>query len=120
MSSNSLLPCLRLLSGALMFAALGAATAQGPAAPVPIPDPLDPQATVPGLNHRSALEAYRRLGEDQPMSWIKANETVNRIGGWRVYAREATQPEVQPSGVAQPPSANPREQSGPHGGPHRH
>ena len=41
----------------------------------------------------SALATYRRLGDDKPLPWKDANATVNRIGGWRAYAREAQQPE---------------------------
>lgn len=113
-------PFLRLLSGAALLVAMGSVQARGPAAPPPIPDPLDPQAAVPDLNYRSALETYRRLGDDQPVSWIKANETVNRIGGWRAYAREALQPEsVVP--VLQPaPVVNSPDRSGAQSGPHRH
>jgi hypothetical protein len=33
-------------------------------------------------------------------SWREANDTVNRIGGWRAYAREAKPPE------SPPPAAN--------------
>jgi hypothetical protein len=33
--------------------------------------------------------------------WAQANETVNRIGGWRAYAREAQTPEP----AAAPPGA---------------
>jgi hypothetical protein len=39
--------------------------------------------------YSSALAGYRGLGEDRLLPWKQANETVNRIGGWRVYAREA-------------------------------
>ena len=57
----------------------------------------------PGLTHsipgqhahaglRVAVFQYRRLG-DETHPWREANDTVNRIGGWRVYAREAQQPD---------------------------
>ena len=51
---------------------------------------------------------YRRLGEDKRIDWKEANETVNRIGGWRAYAREAQQPDSAasaPAGGAAPASA---------------
>ncbi|MBK9135956.1 MAG: hypothetical protein IPM15_16860 [Betaproteobacteria bacterium] len=60
-------------------------------------DPLDAQARVPALTYRSPLDGYRRLGDDKPVSWQQANETVNRIGGWRAYARQAQQPEAAAS-----------------------
>lgn len=55
-------------------------------------DPLDAQAAVPPARHVSAMSAYRTLAETPVGSWKDANERVNRIGGWRVYAREAAQP----------------------------
>jgi hypothetical protein len=77
-----------------------------PAPPVAV-DPLDPQARVPAASYTSPLSTYRRLGEDKPVPWKQANETVNRIGGWRTYTREAQQPD--PPAPARPASA-----------PHRH
>ncbi len=56
-------------------------------------DPLDARARVPALVYQSSLASYRRLGEDKRVDWKEANETVNRIGGWRAYAREAQQPD---------------------------
>ncbi len=66
-------------------------------------DPLDPQARVPAAAYTSALSTYRRLGEDKPVPWKEANETVNRIGGWRAYAREAQRPDA--AAPARPASA---------------
>ena len=62
--------------------------------PLPRPDPLDAQAAVPPFVHASALAFYRRLGEVPVGSWREANDTVTRIGGWRAYTREASQPEA--------------------------
>lgn len=67
------------------------------------PDPLDPKASVPSLTYESSFKLYRRLGDEQPVSWREANDTVNRIGGWRVYAREAQQPEPAPAAKLTPP-----------------
>ena len=72
-----------------------AAQAQ-PAAHVARPDPLDPKASVPALGYESSFSQYRKLGEEKPVSWRDANDTVTRIGGWRVYAREAQQPDPPP------------------------
>jgi len=65
-------------------------------APAVRPDPLDAKASVPALSYRSSFSRYRGLGEDKPVSWREANDAVARIGGWRVYAREAQQPEPTP------------------------
>jgi hypothetical protein len=55
-------------------------------------DPLDASVAVPPLVYRSTLSTYRRLGDDKPVSWREANDNVARIGGWRAYAREASEP----------------------------
>lgn len=72
-----------------------------PAAQPAKPDPLNPQVSVPPLSYQSSFAQYRRLDDSRPISWREANDTVARIGGWRVYAREA-QPHVGPNDTAQP------------------
>ena len=71
------------------------------------PDPLDAKANVPALSYRSPFLRYRGLSDDKPVSWREANDAVARIGGWRVYAREAQQPEATPSGTDSPTSPKP-------------
>jgi len=66
-------------------------------------DPLDARARVPAITHVSTLASYRRLGDDKPVAWSDANQTVNCIGGWRAYAREAQQPD--PAAPAPAPAA---------------
>lgn len=96
--------CRSLAATALLVAA-STAQAQSASAPAPASapraDPLDAQARVPAVTHRSALATYRRLGEDKPVPWKEANDTVTRIGGWRTYTREAQQPDPQASAPAQ-------------------
>lgn len=75
------------------------------ATPASRPDPLDPRANTPTLVYESPFSQYRRLGDEKPISWREANDTVNRIGGWRVYAREAQQPDPAPA--AKPPAKAP-------------
>ena len=74
-------------------------------------DPLDAQASVPASGYRSALAQYRRLGDDPPIAWREANDTVTRIGGWRTYAREAQQPDAAPAArpVESAPAAKPND-----------
>ena len=92
-------------------------------------DPLDPKAKVPALVYESSLARFRPYGEAKPIAWREANDTVNRIGGWRAYAREAQQadapgeqvpltqapptqaPQAQPP-KAQPPKAQPPKEAG--------
>lgn len=81
----------------LFVSVLATLTAQAQTAvPAARPDPLDPKASVPALRYESSFSQYRRLGDEKPISWREANDTVTRIGGWRVYAREAQQPDPAP------------------------
>lgn len=52
-------------------------------------EPADATASTPLVGYRSPFADYRPLGEDRNTSWKDANDTVGKIGGWRVYAREA-------------------------------
>lgn len=73
-------------------ASVSGALAQGAgvaAAPPGVRDPGDPQAAVPAVRYRSAFERYRANAEVEVGSWRQSNDDVGRIGGWRVYGREA-------------------------------
>lgn len=120
--SSRRLGCCRALAALALLVAASIAQAQGtPARSEAAParaDPLDPQARVPAAPYPSPLAGYRRLGEDTPVSWKAANETVNRIGGWRTYAREAQAPQAAPAaGARVAPAAAPA--SAPAHGGHR-
>ena len=55
----------------------------------------------PGTGRWPGLNAwYLPLGDAQRLGWKQANETVNRIGGWRTYLREAQQPDPAPTAPA--------------------
>lgn len=88
---------------ALLAVGIGSALAQPPRSGTRA-DPLDAAASVPAARHRSAFEHYRRLGDAPAVPWRQANDTVERIGGWRSYAREATAPAAaaSPSASAAP------------------
>ena len=105
---------LRWLTPAALFAAALAVAAQT-AKPASKPDPLDPKANVPPLAYQSSFTQYHPLGDARPIAWREANDTVARIGGWRVYAREAQQPEPAPpaKAPAPTPAATPAEISKP-------
>lgn len=68
-----------------LTAALGASTTAFAA-----PDPTDPRAAIPIVQYRSPFHDYRPLGEDKALAWKAANDEVQRIGGWRAYAKEAS------------------------------
>lgn len=97
------------LSLSALFALVTAAlTAQAEATPrAGKPDPLDPKASVPALVYVSSLQPAKRAGDDKPISWREANDTVARIGGWRVYAREAAQADPAPAAPPVPAMPTP-------------
>ena len=76
-------------------------------APTARPDPLDAKSSVPALSYRSSFSRFRAFSDDKPVFWREANDAVARIGGWRVYAREAQQPEATPSGMGAPAGPKP-------------
>lgn len=91
--------------------------------------PVKTQA--PHLTYSSAFESYRSFNEEPVRSWREANDNVGRIGGWRVYAREAAPqgstgqagargtdaPSSQPAAAA--PGQNPGS-AAPEAGGHKH
>ena len=60
----------------------------------PRPNPADPAASVPALAYVSPLARYRWWADDPSVDWREANDRVQRIGGWRTYAREAQAPQT--------------------------
>ena len=82
-----------------------------PAAPVSTAtskrlDAAAPKVAVPPLVYSSVLQGYRPNVEVEVGSWKDANNNVGRIGGWRVYAKEARQPDavVPGAGAASAPT----------------
>jgi hypothetical protein len=49
--------------------------------------------------YRSALEGYQRYTDEKTVNWKEANDATARIGGWREYAKEASQTQG-PEGTA--------------------
>lgn len=99
---TSLIPWLAAVA---LFATPWAARAQG-VTPAERPDPLNAAAAVPALDYASSFMHYRRTVDATPTAtaWPAANETVNRIGGWRAYAREAQTTDA-PTGVSPTPQS---------------
>ena len=95
----------RALLGMVLSVALAAPALAQSMPPSARPDPLDPKASVPASRYSSSLAQHRSGGDAKPVSWKEANDAVARIGGWRVYAREAQQPE--PASAAKPATAAP-------------
>lgn len=44
--------------------------------------------------YRSAFEGYRPYTEEVVGDWKAINATTAKIGGWRVYAKDARQPQA--------------------------
>ena len=90
------------------FAAAKIANAEAPQAqpgsapPIVARDPGDPRAAVPAAEYRSAFSRYRPNVEAEVGSWREKNDEVRRIGGWRVYGREA----IADSNAAERPSGD--------------
>ncbi len=66
------------------------------------PDPGDPKAVVAPTLYRSAFDGYRTRTDEKIDSWKGANDNVGRIGGWRVYLKEAGEPDLPATGTAAP------------------
>ncbi|MDO8279459.1 MAG: hypothetical protein Q8K31_02535 [Burkholderiaceae bacterium] len=83
-SSAFVLPLLSLLTAL-------SATAQERAAAAP------PPAATAAHGYRSAFNGYQRFDDEAVQSWKDSNATVERIGGWRAYARQVQAPAPAPS-----------------------
>ncbi len=70
----------------------------------PLRDASDANAPVPPTLYRSAFADYRANTTQAPGSWRQANDTAGRIGGWRAYARQASEAAV-PVTAPVPPAA---------------
>lgn len=73
------------------------------------PDP----ATTVTPPYRSVFDGYQKFTDQPVASWTQTNTTVKKIGGWRVYAKEARQPDVIESTEKVP---MPNQKSGAHDG----
>ncbi len=72
--------------------------------------PLAPFAP-PSLSYSSVFNNYHGYQDQEVASWLEANKTIGRIGGWRYYLEEALQEPPYP--ITQPEED--RQHSG-HGG----
>ena len=83
-------------------------------------DPTNGDAKVPPVKYQSSFRNYHPLGEDKFIPWKAANDEVNRIGGWRTYAREAREvtpvtsaPVVPDANAAPMPMEHPKPSAAP-------
>lgn len=61
----------------------------------PRPDPADARAKVPPVTIRKPPQP-QAADDPPPADWRAANDRVERVGGWRTYARETLPPEKTP------------------------
>lgn len=78
------------------------AQAQNPTHPGPsesAPGGVDTAPTAQGgaWHYVSVFAQYQPYAEQALASWPDANATVQRIGGWRAYAREIQAPAAAPA-----------------------
>ena len=99
------------VSARALWLAAAAAVAPYSAAQPAAPDPASASAPVPPVKYSSLLAGYRPFGDAKPTPWREANDTVTRIGGWRVYAREAQQPDAASAAPAAPATKLPAKPS---------
>lgn len=59
-------------------------------------------AAAPKLKYRSVFNQYQGFSEQPVAPWRGTNDAVEKIGGWRVYAREARQPDAADKATATP------------------
>ena len=65
------------------------------AAPTTAVAPVAPATpSSSSLRYESVFSRYQSYRDEKTGSWREANETVDRIGGWRAYAKEAQQPDA--------------------------
>lgn len=76
-------------------------------------DPANAEAPTVPIPYRSAFTGYRPLREESVAAWKDSNDLAAKIGGWRVYAKEARQPDT-PS--VPPTSASAKGHAEHHGG----
>ena len=61
-----------------------------------------PPSTPEPFAFQSALQGYQPHTDEKIADWKAANETTARVGGWRVYAKEASSP--SPTTTLTPPA----------------
>lgn len=82
-----------LLAAGMVLCAAVPAIAGAQNTPLPALPAPQAKAATPDT-YRSAFEGYRPYTEETVGDWKAINATTAKIGGWRVYAKEAREPQV--------------------------
>lgn len=56
-----------------------------------VAQPAPASSPPPSLSFRSAMEGYQPFADEKAIPWKEANDTVHQRGGWRGYAKEASE-----------------------------
>jgi hypothetical protein len=85
----------------LLVASLWATQVNAQASAASPAHPVAPAATAEAAPpaYHSALEGYQHYTDEKTVNWKEANDATARIGGWREYAKEASQ-SMAPEGAA--------------------
>lgn len=59
-----------------------------------IASPDDTATEISPLHFSSTYTHYQKFSDPPILSWREANDAVEKIGGWRFYAKEATLPDA--------------------------
>ena len=71
--------------------ARAAAKATASAAAVPASGAVAaPRPVIPSGSYRSSFEGYQPFTDENVRPWKESNDTVRTVGGWRAYAKEAS------------------------------
>ncbi len=49
------------------------------------------------LHYNSVFTGYQAFNDQPVAPWRTTNDTVEKIGGWRAYAKEAALPDAPPA-----------------------
>lgn len=119
------------VSWPLAVCALLALPAMAQVTPAPVAPPSATAAnaatTRPSptlLPYASAWVDYQPFADEKVRPWKESNTTVEKIGGWRAYAKEAAQPEAKhdhpPAASSATPAKTPAAPADPHAGHGKH
>lgn len=71
-----------------------------------------PGEPTPKLIYRSVWAQYQGFTEQSVTPWRQTNDTVERVGGWQAYAKEARQPDAPNKSDAKPVTSSVKSQQG--------
>lgn len=87
------LPTLRWLLSAGLMLSVSLVHAQSTVGAVTTA-PTNTASVVSPFQYRSVFTHYHLFNEQPVLPWREANDDVEKIGGWRFYAKEASQPDA--------------------------